>query len=84
MTGSVLIATVGAVGVLLPWSRSLGAYCRTGTPAGVVSLPHRSCSDIAALGHVTSTLAIGVVLWAVGASLAEVTATWSASSRLLR
>jgi ABC-type nickel/cobalt efflux system permease component RcnA len=71
MTGSLLIATVGTVGVLhtlVPdhWAPIVVLGRQQGWS---ISRTVRA-AIIAALGHVTSTLALGVVLWAVGASLA--------------
>jgi ABC-type nickel/cobalt efflux system permease component RcnA len=71
MTGSLLIATVGAVGVLhtlVPdhWAPIVVVARQQGwSTARTVR-----AAAIAALGHVTSTLALGVVVWAAGAALA--------------
>ncbi len=71
MTGSLLITTVAAVGVLhtlVPdhWAPIVVLGRQQGWS---VSRTARAAA-IAGFGHVTTTLLLGIVLWAVGASLA--------------
>lgn len=71
MTGPLLITTVAAVGVLhtlVPdhWAPIVVLGRQQGWS---VSRTARAAA-IAGLGHVTTTLLLGIVLWAVGASLA--------------
>lgn len=72
MTASLLVATVAAVGVLHTLVPDHWA------PIVVIARQRRwsalrtvQAAAIAGLGHVTSTLLLGVVLWAAGASLAQ-------------
>lgn len=71
MNGAFLVATVGAVGVLhtlVPdhWAPIvLIARQRKWSPART-----GRAAALAGLGHVTSTLVLGIVLWAVGAAAA--------------
>ncbi|HEY5340612.1 MAG TPA: hypothetical protein VIK27_06270 [Candidatus Aquilonibacter sp.] len=71
MTGALLVATVGAVGVLHTLVPDHWA------PIVVLARAHRwspartaRAAALAGIGHVTSTLALGVVLWVVGATAA--------------
>jgi ABC-type nickel/cobalt efflux system permease component RcnA len=71
MTASLLVATVAAVGVLHTLVPDHWApIVVLGRQQGWSISRTADAAAIAALGHVGSTLAIGVVVWAVGASLA--------------
>lgn len=71
MTGGLLVVTVGAVGVLHTLVPDHWA------PIVVLARQHKwsawrtaRAAALAGLGHVTSTLVLGVVLWVVGATAA--------------
>jgi hypothetical protein len=71
MTAPLLIATVAAVGVLHTLVPDHWApIVVVGRQQGWSVIRTARAAAIAGLGHVTSTLVLGLILWAVGASLA--------------
>ena len=71
MTGPLLVATVGAVGVLHTLVPDHWApIVVIGRQRGWSVVRTARAAALAGFGHVTSTLVLGLILWAVGASLA--------------
>src|SRR3982074_2607873 len=71
MTGPLLVATVGAVGLLHTLVPDHWApIVVVGRQRGWSVVRTARAAALAGFGHVTSTLMLGLILWAVGASLA--------------
>src|ERR1700682_1503698 len=71
MTAPLLVATVAAVGVLHTLVPDHWApIVVVGRQQGLSVLRTARAAAIAGFGHVASTLGLGLILWAVGASLA--------------